>query len=51
MQLLNEINSWGTTILMATHNAEIVTTQKRRVIYLKKGQIVKDKKEGKYELE
>lgn len=51
MQLLNEINSWGTTVIMATHNAEIVTTQKRRVIYLKKGQIVKDKKEGKYELE
>lgn len=51
MQLLNEINSWGTTIIMATHNAEIVTTQKRRVIYLKKGQIVKDKKEGKYELD
>lgn len=51
MQLLNEINSWGTTVIMATHNAEIVSTQKRRVIHLKKGQIVKDKKEGKYELD
>src|SRR3989338_6010928 len=40
MQLLSEINSWGTTIIMATHNAEIVTTLKRRVIYLKHGQII-----------
>lgn len=49
IQLLNEINSWGTTIVMATHNQEIVNTLKRRVISLKKGQIVKDTKEGKYE--
>lgn len=50
IQLLNEINSWGTTILMATHNQEIVNTLKRRVILLKKGKIVRDSKEGKYEL-
>lgn len=50
IQLLNEINSWGTTILMATHNQEIVNTLKRRVVSLKKGKIVKDSKEGKYEL-
>lgn len=49
MQLLNEINSWGTTILMATHNQEIVNTLKRRVIILKDGKVVKDSKEGKYE--
>ncbi len=49
IQLLNEINSWGTTILMATHNQEIVNTLKRRVIVIKKGKIVKDSKEGKYE--
>lgn len=49
IQLLNEINSWGTTIVMATHNQEIVNTLKRRVIALKKGQVVKDTKEGKYE--
>lgn len=49
IQLLNEINSWGTTILMATHNQEIVNTLKRRVVVLKQGQIVKDSKEGKYE--
>lgn len=50
IQLLNEINSWGTTILMATHNAEIVNTLKRRVISVKNGKIVKDTKEGKYEI-
>lgn len=49
IQLLNEINSWGTTIIMATHNQEIVNTLKRRVIVLKQGKIVKDSKEGKYE--
>ena len=49
IQLLNEINSWGTTICMATHNVEIVNTLKRRVIQLKKGKISKDSKEGKYD--
>lgn len=49
IQLLNEINSWGTTILMATHNQEIVNTLKRRVIVLKAGKVTKDSKEGKYE--
>ena len=49
IQLLNEINSWGTTILMATHNQEIVNTLKKRVIALKDGKVIKDSKEGKYE--
>lgn len=50
IQLLNEINSWGTTVVMATHNAEIVNSLKRRVIYVKHGAITKDKHEGQYEL-
>ena len=50
MQLLNEINSWGTTVVMATHNHEIVNSLKRRVVLIKEGKIVKDIKEGKYEL-
>ena len=49
IQLLNEINSWGTLVLMATHNQEIVNTLKRRVISLKSGKVIKDTKEGKYE--
>lgn len=50
LQLLGEINSWGTTVIMATHNKEIVDTQKRRVVVLKQGKIIKDKKEGSYDL-
>lgn len=50
MQLLNEINSWGTTVIMATHNSEIVNTLKRRVIAIKDGKIIRDKQEGKYEI-
>lgn len=50
IQLLNEINSWGTTILMATHNQEIVNTLKRRVVTIKSGKITQDSKEGRYEL-
>lgn len=50
IQLLNEINSWGTTIMMATHNAEIVNTLKRRVVSVKNGRITRDKTEGKYEI-
>ncbi len=48
LQLLSEINSWGTTIIMATHNKEIVNAQKRRVVSLKYGKITKDIKEGGY---
>ena len=50
IQLLKEINSWGTTILMATHNSEVVNSLKKRVVVLKKGKITKDSKEGKYEI-
>lgn len=49
MQLLNEINSWGTTVIMATHNTEIVNTLKKRVIAIKGGKVVKDRKESTYE--
>ena len=50
LQLLGEINSWGTTIIMATHNKEVVDTQKRRVVTIKEGKIIKDNKEGRYEI-
>jgi cell division transport system ATP-binding protein len=49
IQLLNEINTWGTTIVMATHNQEIVNTLKRRVILIKDGKVAKDTAEGKYD--
>lgn len=50
LQLLSEINSWGTTVIMATHNQEIVNTLKRRVVTIKSGKIMKDKVEGKYDI-
>ncbi len=50
IQLLHEINSWGTTVIMATHNAEIVNTLKRRVIAIKDGRVNKDSQEGRYEI-
>lgn len=48
VKLLMEINEKGTTILMATHNAEVVNTQKKRVIALEKGKLIRDEKKGKY---
>lgn len=49
MELLDDINRAGTTILMATHAKDIVDTMKRRVIAIEKGQIVRDEKRGMYE--
>lgn len=48
VQLLVKINAMGTTVLVATHNRELVDTMRRRVIALDKGQIVRDEAEGGY---
>lgn len=48
LKILKEINKLGTTIIMATHNVDIVNSMKKRVITMNKGSIVKDQKEGKY---
>lgn len=48
MELLDDINKSGTTILMATHAKEIVDYMKKRVIVIDKGQVVRDEKRGKY---
>ena len=48
MKLLDEINARGTTVLVVTHNKEIVNAMKKRVIRLRKGVIVSDEKEGVY---
>lgn len=48
MKLFKEVNDKGTTILMATHNQEIVDSFKNRVIELEKGKIIRNEKEGKY---
>ncbi|MEK7092387.1 MAG: cell division ATP-binding protein FtsE [Patescibacteria group bacterium] len=48
MKLLIDINAKGTTVLMATHNHEIVNKAGKRVVSLEKGKLVKDEKKGKY---
>ena len=48
IDILKRINREGTTVLVATHNAGIVDTLSQRVIRLEKGEVKKDKKEGKY---
>lgn len=47
MKILDKVNKSGTTVLMATHNSEIVDTMNKRVIRFENGHIVSDKK-GKY---
>ncbi|MBI2327733.1 cell division ATP-binding protein FtsE [Candidatus Curtissbacteria bacterium] len=50
VKVLEKINKEDkTTVIMATHNAQIVNHFKKRVVVLKKGKIEKDEKEGKYE--
>lgn len=48
MKLLEEINKNGTTVLVVTHNREIVNAMQKRVITMKKGVIVSDEKKGGY---
>lgn len=48
MKLLEEINEKGTTVLVVTHNREIVNAMKKRVVTMSKGVIIKDEKEGSY---
>jgi cell division transport system ATP-binding protein len=48
MNLLEEINESGTTVVVVTHNREIVNAMQKRVIAMKKGIIVSDEEEGGY---
>ena len=51
MKLLEEANDRGTTVLVVTHNQEIVNEMKKRVITMKKGVVVSDVREGGYKHE
>ena len=48
MEVLEAINELGTTIIMVTHDIDIVNKLKKRVVLLDEGRIVKDYKEGEY---
>jgi len=49
MEIIDNINKSGTTVIMATHNKDIVNKYRKRVILMKQGKIVKDYQKGKYE--
>ena len=48
MDILERINEQGTTIVMATHNSQIVNEKKHRVLAIESGQIVRDQEQGEY---
>jgi len=48
MQLLHRMNRTGTTVIVATHDREMVDRMRRRVIELKEGRIVRDQRSGLY---
>ncbi len=48
IKLLQKINDLGTTVILATHDKEIINTIDKRVIVLEKGEIISDQEKGKY---
>lgn len=50
IKVLEKINKYGTTVLLTTHNQEIVNRLRRRVVIIKDGKVVSDKAGGTYEL-
>lgn len=48
MKLLDEINKKGTTVVVVTHNSEIVDAMQKRVITMKKGIMISDEQKGGY---
>ena len=48
MQLLYRINRTGTTVLVVTHDREMVDKMRRRVIALDEGRVVRDQSAGMY---
>lgn len=50
IKVLEKINRFGTTVLLTTHNQDIVNKLKRRVVTMKDGKIISDKANAEYEL-
>ena len=48
IELLKKINDFGTTVLLVTHNREVVNDLRRRVVTLEDGVVISDQKRGKY---
>ncbi len=50
IEILKKINEFGTTIVLVTHNREIVNQLRRRVVVLHEGRVSSDEREGKYRI-
>lgn len=50
IDLLRRINDFGTTVVLVTHNREVVNSLRKRVVTLDQGQIVSDHEEGRYHI-
>lgn len=50
MEILGKINEFGTTIVLVTHNRDVVNQLRKRVVVLQDGKIISDEKHGKYHL-
>ena len=48
MDILTKINSFGTTVVLVTHNRDVVNQLRRRVITLDHGEVISDQENGKY---
>ena len=48
LDLLQKINEFGTTVILMTHDKDIVNSLNRRVIVMDQGEIISDKEQGKY---
>lgn len=48
LDILSSINKLGITIIMATHNADVVNSLRKRVVRIEKGKIISDEEKGKY---
>jgi cell division transport system ATP-binding protein len=51
MQLIYRINRTGTTVVVATHDREMVDKMRRRVIELRDGRVIRDEADGMYSLD
>ena len=48
INLLEKINALGTTVVLTTHDKEVINSLRRRVITLDKGKLIRDEQKGKY---
>ncbi len=50
IQILKKINDLGTTVILTTHNRNVIDTVGKRVITMERGKVIRDDKDGKYSI-